>query len=155
MAKLFVRTQWRACRWEPIMEKKVNSKVILKISRSVLRACLNIIFYTVVVMLLIQVSKDAYEFAYQVFGSKAKDSKPGYEVIIQLQEDETPMNVATKLETNQIILNKYSFYFKMKLKDYKIMSGTYVLNTSMDYDEILVVITDSKNSIADKTILED
>ena len=35
------------------------------------------------------------------------------------------------------------------------MPGTFVLNTSMDYDEILDVITNISNSIAEEKSIED
>jgi UPF0755 protein len=51
------------------------------------------------------------------------------------------MNVASKLEVNKVIVNKYSFYVKAKLKKYVIMPGIYTVNTSMTYDEIFSIIT--------------
>jgi UPF0755 protein len=63
------------------------------------------------------------------------------------------MEIAKKLEFNNLIVNKYSFYLKTKFKDYNVFPGTYVLNTSMDYDEILTVITDQKNSIVKQEVV--
>ena len=40
-----------------------------------------------------------------------------------------------------------SFLLKTKLKEYNIMPGTYILNTSMDYNDILDIITNPANSI--------
>lgn len=51
------------------------------------------------------------------------------------------MNVASKLEQNKVIDNKYSFYIHAKLREYPIMPGIFTLNTSMDYDEIFTIIT--------------
>jgi UPF0755 protein len=57
------------------------------------------------------------------------------------------MDIATKLELNQAIKNKYSFYLKTKLQEYVIMPGTYIINSSMTYEEILAVVTDYSKSI--------
>lgn len=137
------------------MQKSMASKVILKISTTVLNVCLNIMFYVIVVMLIVRVCQYAYDFSYQVFGSMPKDAEPGYNVEIQILKGESTMNIANKLETHKVIINKYSFYIKTKLKDYNIMPGTFVLSTSMDYDEILAVITDSTKSIAGEETLEE
>jgi len=61
------------------------------------------------------------------------------------------MNVASKLELNKIIVNKYSFYVKAKLLKHTIMPGTYALNTSMTYNEIFAVITEPSADESDTT----
>lgn len=129
------------------MPRSAATKVALKVSRSVMNVFLNIIFYAVIVLLIVKTSKMAYDFAYQVFGSMPIDPEPGYNVEIQILPGEDAFTIARKLETKEIIVNKYSFYLKTKLKEYDIMPGTFVLNTSMDYDDILNVITDVSKSI--------
>ena len=64
------------------------------------------------------------------------------------------MAVCNKLESYKIVKNKYSFYLKIQLFEYKIMPGTFELNTSMTYNEILEIITDISNSIAEEEELE-
>ena len=70
---------------------------------------------------------------------------------------------------NEMMLDKYSFFIKVQLgnlasgsndensskKKYDIKGGTYVLNTSMNYDEILSMICDAKNSIEGEVTVED
>ena len=64
------------------------------------------------------------------------------------------MDIAGKLELNRVIVDKYSFYFKVKLQNKVIMPGTYIINSSMTYDEILDIITDySKSVIQDEEII--
>ena len=72
------------------------------------------------------------------------------------------MNVATKLETNKLIPDKYSFFLKVQIgnlgsgkKKYEIKGGTYELNTSMNYDEILSMITDAGKSLEGEVTVED
>ena len=57
------------------------------------------------------------------------------------------MDIASKLERNRVIANKYSFYVKTKLQDADIMAGTYEINSSMTYGEILDIISDYSKSI--------
>ncbi|HWT26472.1 MAG TPA: hypothetical protein VN131_00900 [Mobilitalea sp.] len=108
---------------------------------------MNIVFYVLVVILVITCSKAAFEFTYELYGPRTVDSKPGHEIIFQINQGESTMDVASKLEIDRAIVNKYSFYFKTKLQDKVILAGTYKINSSMTYDEILNTITDYNNSI--------
>lgn len=121
--------------------KPATAKLVLKITSFILRILLNIIFYVVVIMLITSISKRTYEFCYQVFGQVTASEKPGRDIEIQIKKGESTMNVASKLEFNKVIVNKYSFYVKAKLKKYNIMPGTFIVNTSMTYDEIFSIIT--------------
>jgi len=49
----------------------------------------------------------------------------------------------------QLIKNKRTFYFRTRLKEYNIIPGTYILNTSMDYETILEIITSSDGAISE------
>lgn len=135
--------------------KPTASQLVLKITSFILRLLLNIIFYVVVIMLIATLSKEAYNFCYQIFGQVTESAAPGRDVDIQIRKGESTMHVASKLELNKVIVNKYSFFIKAKLKKYNIMPGEFTLNTSMTYDEIFAIITvptgkdektDSKNN---------
>ena len=56
---------------------------------------------------------------------------------IVIDDGASTMEVAAALEQYRLIPNRYSFYLKVQLMGYKIMAGTYILNTAMTYDEIL------------------
>lgn len=137
------------------MEKTSTAKYILKISGGIVRLFLNILFYIIVAMLIVRAGTYTFNFAYQVFGSVAVSEEPGTEVEFQILKGESTMEIAGKLYVSRLIKDKYSFYVKTKLKEYDIMPGTFILNTSMDYDSILEVITDINNSIAEEQTVED
>ncbi len=121
--------------------RPTSAQLVLKITSFILRTLLNILFYTIVVILIARASKITYEFCYQIFGQVTVSEEPGRDIEIQISKGESTMNVASKLELNRIIVDKYSFYIKAKLKKHTIMPGTYTLNTSMTYDEIFAIIT--------------
>jgi cell division protein YceG involved in septum cleavage len=75
------------------------------------------------------------------------DAEPGINMEIVIDDGASTMEVAAALEQYRLIPNRYSFYLKVQLMGYKIMAGTYILNTAMTYDEILDQITDYANSI--------
>ncbi len=136
------------------MKKSTSGKLALRLTGAITRFILNIIFYLLVVAAVYKGATFLYRFSYEVFGSVARTQAPGTDVPVPIYRGETTMNIATKLETSLVIVDKYSFYVKTKLKDYNIMPGTYMLNTSMDYNEILEVITNPKNSIAEEESIE-
>lgn len=127
--------------------KSTSVKVTLKISSYILRLLLNIIFYILVVILVIYASKAAYNFTYQLYGPVAVDEEPGRDILIQIKKGESKMDISGKLELYRAIVNKYSFYLKTELQNSNIMPGTYRINSSMTYDEILDIITDYSASI--------
>jgi UPF0755 protein len=108
---------------------------------------MNIVFYILVVILIINVSKYAYVFTYQLYGPDAVDPAPGRDIIVQIKKGESSMDIASKLALTHTIENKYSFYMKTKLQNFSIMPGTYEINSSMTYSEILAIITDYSASI--------
>ncbi|NLJ96735.1 MAG: endolytic transglycosylase MltG [Clostridiales bacterium] len=122
-------------------------KVTLKISSFILRMLLNIIFIILVVIFVYYGSQKAFNFTYQLYGPVRMEEPPGRDIPIRINKGESTMDVASKLEINRVIVNKYSFYFKAKLQDKVIMPGTYKVNSSMTYDEIFDVITDYSKSL--------
>jgi UPF0755 protein len=122
-------------------------KLTMKVTSFVLRLLLNIMFYILIVIVIINVSKAAFDFTYQLYGPVTVEKAPGTDVIFQIIKGDSTMDVASKLEANVLIKNKYAFYLKLKLEHSVIMPGTYKLNTSMTYDQILSVITDYTQSL--------
>ena len=131
-------------------------KITLKISSFILRLLMNIIFLILVTILVVYGSRTAYNFTYRLYGPVALENEPGRDIPIKINKGESSMEIASKLELNRVIVDKYSFYFKVKLQDKVIMPGTYRVNSSMTYDEILDVITDySKSEVRDNTDIEE
>ena len=131
------------------------ARVLLNMSAGVLTIGIAVIFYWAVAYGLKKAAVYSYDFAYQVFGDVAVESAPGRDVKVTIMKGESSMNIAEKLKDAKLIVDKYSFYVKLKLKEYDIMPGTYVLNTSMSYDQVLDVITDYNNSIDKEVTVED
>lgn len=131
--------------------KPATAHTAIKLTNVLLKILLNIAFYLFIIFIITEASKTAYSFTYQIFGQDTMEQAPGREVEIQIKKGESSLNVASKLQINRIIENKYSFYVKAKIMDYVIMPGTYTLNTSMTYDEIFSVITVASAEETEKT----
>jgi len=128
--------------------KSAAFKITFKVASFVLRLLLNIVFYVLIVIMIISGSKMAYQFTYQLYGPGTVDIVGnGSPIIFQIKKGESTMDIASKLELNRAIENKYSFYLKAKLEDKVIIPGTYEISTDMTYEEILNVITDYSQSI--------
>ncbi len=133
------------------MENKSQStKAVLDIFGFLLGMILNIVFYAVVAFAIYFVSARVYEYSYQVFGDRVCEAAPGRDVQIHIDEGESTMEIANKLYMNKVVVNKYTFYLKVRLFEKDIMQGTFLLNTSMTYDEVLSVITDLSNAIVEE-----
>lgn len=128
-------------------QKNEGAKIAMDVVGFILHLLLNIVFYAVVIFAIYKVGTTAKEFCYQVFGAYSMDAEPGINAEITIAEGASTMEVAAALEMNRLIPNRYSFYLKVQLLGYKILAGTYILNTSMTYDEILGQITNYANSI--------
>lgn len=116
----------------------------------VLNTVLTVLFYVIVVIVIVKASKATYNFGYQIYGNVSVDAAPGRTVNVVIEDGETTMNVASKLELNKIIENKYSFFIRTKLSGKSIYPGTYQVNTSMNYQQILDVIADYDVALENK-----
>ena len=128
-------------------QKSSSTKIIMDVLGFILHLLLNIIFYAVVIFAIYKVGVTAKDFCFQVFGDTTMDAPPGINVEITIGEGASTMEVASSLEMNRVIPNRYTFFLKVQLMNYKILAGTYILNTAMTYDEILDQITNYANAI--------
>lgn len=110
----------------------------------VIQVLFNILVYVVLVMAVIKASTWTYGFAYQIFGNVTVSEAPGELATIEISEGESTRSISEELEANGLVINGDSFYVRAKLTTgakKPILPGTYTLNSSMTYDEILAVLT--------------
>lgn len=127
--------------------RQAGAKASLDMINFLLSSAWNIIFYALMIFIIYRACIFAYDFCYQVFGDAVVDKENGVNVEIVIPEGTSTMELASKLEMNRLVKNRYSFYIKIKLLGYNILAGKYHLNTSMTYDEIISTITNYKNAI--------
>ncbi len=134
--------------------KKKNSNIgtgiALSFTSFMLQMFVAILFYVIVILLVSNLSSTAYDFCYEIYGTVTVDKAPGTDVTFVVEEGESTLNVAKKLELNQIIVNDYTFFIRTKFSGKTIFPGTYILNTSMSYEEILDVIADYETALENK-----
>lgn len=128
-----------------MIKRQAKTKIILKTTRFTLNMLLNIIFYVLVILIIVKLSAAAYDFTYQIYGDYSVEQVPGTDVEFQINPGESTLQIAKKLDRTRIVVNKYSFFIRAMLSTSttkSIMPGTYKLNTSMNYSEILEKLTD-------------
>lgn len=126
------------------MEMSRSTRSALKAIGIVIGTLINILFYVAVIILLVRAARMTYTFAYQVFGNVTVAEAPGSLETIEIKEGEGTRAVANDLADKGLIINADSFYVRAKLTTSAkrpILPGTYTLNTSMTYDEILTILT--------------
>jgi len=135
-----------------IKKKKtdIGTGLALGFTSFMLQMFVTVLFYVIVILIVSNLSSTAYEFCYEIYGTVTVDKAPGRDVTIQIEDGESTMNVAKKLELNRVIVNDTTFYIRTKLSEKTIFPGTYILNTSMSYEEILDVIADYETAMENK-----
>ena len=117
---------------------------MLKVVRNMLIILLNIILYGLIIFAGVQLCRAGYSFAYETLGDTMKELPPGEEKLVVITSGQDDFSVAECLEEQGIIENKYSFFIRLRLEkeeeDRMIEGGSYGLNTSMTYDELIQAI---------------
>ena len=122
-------------------KKEKQSKLAVNLASGMFRLMLDVTVYAIAVIAFIYVTRYAYDFCYQIFGNASvNDSLHAKSMTVEIDADESLMDVAEMLEDNELILNKYSFYVKLKLEKVTLISGKYDLSSDMDYTEIIKTI---------------
>ncbi|MCR4720615.1 MAG: endolytic transglycosylase MltG [Lachnospiraceae bacterium] len=130
-------------------------RLLMRFSLTILIVGINVIFYVFVFNKISDFAGQSYDITYRVFGDQPMATGEGRDVRVTILKGESTMNIASKLADAKLIPDKYSFYLKLKLKDYEIMPGTFVLNTSMTYNDILDAISSYSNSVDKEQSVED
>lgn len=127
-----------------------STEIALSAASFILNTALTVVFYIIVVIAISKACNSVYDLGYQVYGNVSVESAPGHTVNIVIEDSESTMNVASKLELNGVIQNKYTFYLRTKLSGKTIFPGTYQVNSSMNYEQILDVIADYETALDNK-----
>ncbi len=121
-----------------------RTKSMLGTLKVIVQVVFNILMYTLIILVAIQLCTAVYHFSYQIFGSVTVEDAPGTDMAFEIESGEGTMELATDLESKGLIADKYTFYVRAKISTGSrkpILPGAYKLNTSMAYDEIISVIT--------------
>lgn len=126
------------------MDFSWHMRMTLNSLRYILSLCVNVLILILVVYTIGQLCISGYDFCYEIFGSVVMEEAPGSDREFVVEYGETMYEVSERLENEGLIVNRYSFYLRtqfMDSEDVILKPGNYVLNTSMDYKEIIDQLT--------------
>lgn len=127
--------------------RKKQTPLSLELAELSMHLFLTVFFYLAVIVIVSKLANNAYQFTYPIFGDVSVEDSPGKDVTIQISESDDLRTIAHNLEAEHVILNADSFWLRCKLSFdqlHCIQTGTYQLNTSQNYGEILEILTASE-----------
>lgn len=130
-----------------MQERGKGNKVIFRLAYNVVVLVVEILLVLLVAFGIIKCCQSSYHFCYEVFGSVSLEEEPGQNKDFQVRKSDDMYRVAKRLRKEKLIKNPYSFYARTMMMDQsqiKLRPGSYVLNTSMDYEEIINELTMSE-----------
>ena len=100
------------------------------------------ISFSILVILLVligfvKIGTYCYDFGYRVFTEAPVDAEPGRDVIVQISDDMSDMDIAKELKEKGLVENAKLFFVQLKVSAY---SGVYTLNTSMTTRDMMVLM---------------
>jgi UPF0755 protein len=99
------------------------------------------ISFSILVILLVligfvKIGTYCYDFGYRV------DAEPGRDVVVQISDDMSDMDIAKELKEKGLVENAKLFFVQLKVSAYsgRLHSGVYTLNTSMTTRDMMVLM---------------
>ncbi|MBQ6661569.1 MAG: endolytic transglycosylase MltG [Lachnospiraceae bacterium] len=131
-------------------------KIVIGMSSGFIRLCVEVVFYFLAVVAVIQLSVYAKGFCYQLFGNvSVADAEHSEEKEFYIEIGDSTRDVCKRLEREGLIVNELSFYVKIKINKYVVNPGTYKLSTSMNYNDIMNKIATPSEEIEDDVPLDE
>lgn len=119
------------------MKKEEN---VLGTTSLIVQILLNILFYGVAIFITMTCANKAYDFAYQIYGEVAVEESKGKTKQIEIKDGESIVQVANKLQSENLIADKYAFLIKFKLSEEVLKPGKYEISNTRTNVEIMDTI---------------
>lgn len=128
-----------------------------KIIGTVINVSFEIILLALVVIAIYNCGLKAYDFGYSIFTQSPVSSEPGEDILVKISASDSEYDVAKLLETKGVIKDANVFFTQLKLQSSstKIVPGEYTVNTSMNFERIIEIITGRKDSSEEDSLSED
>lgn len=94
------------------------------------------------VICILRYAGKAYNFGYRIFAEEPMSDAPGRDITVTVTNSDSQSEIMQMLEDKGIIRDHKLFAIQKKLSLYKddIKPGTYVLNTSMNHEELIEIL---------------
>ena len=108
-----------------------------RVSNVIVGVVVHIVIYIAVIVATLFVANKAYDFTYQIYGKVPVSTKSTVTKTVEIKEGENGLQIADKLYRENLIVNKYSFFIRLKLSQRMVQPQKYELSNNMTYVEIL------------------
>lgn len=119
-----------------------------KKATDILKLCIKVVIGFLLVVMLVFLGKSAYSFGVAIFSAEAMEKEPGRDVVVIIPEGASSMQVASILTKKELSPNKYLAFIQLKLSKFskRISPGQYILNTSMEPDQLFEAMSKEEDS---------
>lgn len=95
------------------------------------------------VLFIYRLGEKAYDFGYRVFAEESMEPAPGRDIEVVITQGKGVYEIGKMLQEKGLIRDAKLFYVQEKLSSYKgkTQPGNYILNTSMQAEEMLKTIS--------------
>ncbi len=115
---------------------------------------ITIIIALVIIYFTVSLSLICFDFGYRVFTEPAMEAEPGTDIVVTIDSSMGAMKIGQELEDKGLVRDGKLFMIQLMLSVYMdgeapdITPGTYILNTSMDSKDMMIVMSDPEKNIA-------
>jgi UPF0755 protein len=124
-----------------------------KVLMAILKVIFSIMIILVIIVLTVHLCQTGYDYGYRFFTETPVAEAPGEDVLVQVKDDDSSMDLAKQLEQKGLIRDAKLFYIRLQLSAYRnsIEPGIYTLNTSMTPKEMMMSMSAAVDSTEDGT----
>lgn len=114
---------------------------------SVFGRIIKLLMAIVIIMLIYVVALKSYDFGYRIFAERPVSMAPGRDVTVTIEDGMGTSAIADMLEEEGVVRDSFIFQIQNYFSHYKgaFRAGTYVLNDSMQNEDIMAVLSGEKN----------
>ena len=99
--------------------------------------------YVCVIIAVVYIGKSAFDFGYAIFNQvPMANEEDGRDITVVVENGDSVYQIGKSLKNKGLIEDAKIFVIQEKLSTYKgkLQAGTYILNTSMDMEEMMAVL---------------
>lgn len=99
--------------------------------------------YVCVIIAVVYIGKSAFDFGYAIFNQvPMANEEDGRDITVVVENGDSVYQIGKTLKNKGLIEDAKIFVIQEKLSTYKgkLQAGTYILNTSMDMEEMMAVL---------------
>lgn len=119
---------------------------VSKVVKRILGISCSALLFILVIYGLYQVGVRSYNFGYRIFTEPPVTTGDGKDKLVQIKKSMGAPEIGELLQEKGLIRDKWLFVLQLKFSEYnkKILPGVYTLNTSMTAQEMMEVMSGTR-----------